>query len=50
MREAVRFTSTLKRVTVSRGADRWFASVMVETGDVKPVEKPQETAHRGRLQ
>jgi putative transposase len=42
MREAVRFTGKLKRVTVSREADRWFASVMVETDDVKPVEQPQE--------
>nr|WP_196799486.1 helix-turn-helix domain-containing protein [Verrucomicrobium sp. 3C] len=29
MREAVRFTGKLKRVTFSREADRWFASIMV---------------------
>ena len=42
MREAVRFTGKLKRVTVSREADRWFASIMVETDDIKPVEQPKE--------
>jgi putative transposase len=41
MREAVRFTGKLKRVAVSREADRWFASVMVETDDVKRVVQPQ---------
>jgi putative transposase len=40
MREAVRFTGKFKRVTVSREADRWFISVMVETNDIKPVEQP----------
>jgi putative transposase len=40
MREAVRFTGKLKRVTVSREADRWFASVMVETDDISCVEQP----------
>jgi putative transposase len=41
MREAVRFTGKLKRVTVSGEAGRWFASVMVETDDVKRVVQPQ---------
>lgn len=40
MRETLRFAGKLKRVTVSREADRWFASVMVETDDIKPVEQP----------
>ena len=40
MREPVRFSGRLKRVTVCREADRWFASIMVETGDVEPVEQP----------
>ena len=40
MREAVRFTGKLKRVTVSREADRWFAAIMIETDDIKPVEQP----------
>ncbi|MCI0676999.1 MAG: transposase [Phycisphaerales bacterium] len=40
MREAVRFTGKLKRATVSREADRWFVSVLVETDDIKPVEQP----------
>jgi len=42
MREAVRFTGKLKRVTVSREADRWVASIMVETNDIKPVERPHD--------
>jgi putative transposase len=41
MREAVRFAGPLKRVTVSREGDRWFASIMVETDDIKPVMQPQ---------
>jgi len=40
MREAVRFAGKLKRVTVSREAGRWFASIMVETDDIKSVEQP----------
>ena len=40
MREAVRFSGKLKRVTVSREADRWFASIMVDTDDIKPVDQP----------
>ncbi len=40
LREAVRFTGKLKRVTVSREADRWFASIMVETDDIKSVVQP----------
>ena len=44
MREPVRFSGVLKRVTVSRAADRWFASIMVETADIQPVVQPQETA------
>jgi putative transposase len=42
MREPVRFSGVLKRVTVSREADRWFASIMVETADIQPVVQPQE--------
>jgi putative transposase len=37
----VRFAGKLKRVTVSREADRWFASVMVETDDVKAIVQPE---------
>ncbi len=37
MREAVRFSGPLKRATVSYEAGRWFVSLMIETGDVKPV-------------
>lgn len=40
MREEVRFSGRLKRVTVSREADRWSASVMIETDDITPVEQP----------
>lgn len=39
MREEVRFTGLLKRVTISREADRWFASIMIETADIRPVEQ-----------
>jgi hypothetical protein len=41
MREAVRFSGPLKCVTVCREGDRWFAAVMVETDDVKPVVQPE---------
>ena len=41
MREAVRFSGPLKRATIGRDGDRWFASVMVETDDVKPVAQPE---------
>lgn len=37
MCEAVRFNGKLKRVTISREADRWFASIMIDTDDIKPV-------------
>jgi putative transposase len=40
MHEDVRFNGNLKRVTVSREAGRWFASIIIETDDVKPVEQP----------
>ena len=42
MREAVRFSGILKRVTVSREANRWFACISIDTADIKPVEQPQE--------
>ena len=42
MRESIRFSGVLKRVTVSREADRWFASIMVDTPDIRPVEQPME--------
>jgi putative transposase len=42
MREAVRFQGPFKRVTVSREADRWFASIMVETSAPAPVTQPNE--------
>jgi putative transposase len=41
MREAVRFSGPLKRATVSRDGDRWFAAILVETDDIKPVEQPR---------
>ncbi|MCC3243817.1 transposase [Methylocystis sp. WRRC1] len=40
MREEVRFSGVLKRATVSREADRWFVSLMIETDDIKPVAQP----------
>ena len=42
MREAVRFSGRLKRVTVSREADRWFASIMVETDDIRPTKQAHD--------
>ena len=43
MRETLRFTGTPKRVTISREADRWFASVVVETDDIKPAVGLRDT-------
>ena len=40
MRETIRLAGKLKRVTISDEADRWFASIMVETDDVKSVAQP----------
>jgi putative transposase len=41
MRESVRFTGNIKSVTVSRVADRWFASFTVEIGHSVPVRETQ---------
>jgi hypothetical protein len=41
MRESVRFTGNIKSVTVSRVADRWFASFTVEIGHPAPVRETQ---------
>ena len=51
MREALRFSGKPKRVTVSREAGRWFASVLVETCDIgmslpprrRGAEHPRDT-------
>lgn len=40
--EALRFSGMPKRVTVSREGDRWYASVMVETDDIKPIAQSEE--------
>lgn len=40
MREAVRFEGSLKRAMVSRDADRWFVSVLVETDAPAEAELP----------
>ena len=37
VREKLRFSGTPKRVTVSCEAGRWFASILVDTHDIKPV-------------
>jgi putative transposase len=42
MREPVRFSGVLRHVTVSRRADRWFASVIVDTQDFQPVQQPEK--------
>jgi putative transposase len=41
MREEVRFKGNIKSVTVSRVADRWFASISVEVAHVPPVRENQ---------
>ena len=40
MREAVRFVGPMKRATVSKTAGRWFVSLLIETDDVRPIERP----------
>jgi putative transposase len=42
MRGAVRFAGRLKRVTIGREADRWFASILVEAPDLEPGSLPPE--------
>ncbi len=37
LREALRFEGTAKSVTISREADRWFASILIETPE--PIQK-----------
>src|SRR3546814_861864 len=44
MREALRFSGIPKRVTVSKEGDRWFASIVVDTDDVKPFDHAAELA------
>jgi putative transposase len=39
MREEVRFTGAMKRVTISREAGRWFASILVDQDDIKPAQQ-----------
>ncbi len=41
MREALRFPGQPRRVTVSREADRWFASVLVEVAEPAPLSHPE---------
>ena len=43
MREALRFTGKILFVTVSRTADRWFASFLVET-EIKPIARENQAA------
>lgn len=38
MRELIRFNGAVKQVTISLRADKWFASFLVETEDVKKQE------------
>ena len=38
LRQPIRFTGTLKQVTISRKANRWFASFLIDTEDIKPLE------------
>jgi len=40
-KSGLRFSGKLKRVTVSREAERWFASIMIETDDIKSVAQPE---------
>ena len=43
MLEAVRFSGALKRGSVSREPQRRYASVLIDTDDVHPVEQPWDT-------
>ncbi|MFN8757322.1 MAG: RNA-guided endonuclease InsQ/TnpB family protein, partial [Tagaea sp.] len=40
LRESPRFEGVAKRVTVSRTADRWFASILFETPDAPAIVQP----------
>ena len=37
MFEALRFDGEIRKVTISRKADRWFVSILVETGTPKAL-------------
>ena len=43
LREDVRFAGTLKRVTVSRVADRWYASILIDADEVHSVAHARDT-------
>ena len=42
MQEYVRFSGKMNRVTISRVADGWFASIMIEAPNVAPVNHTSE--------
>jgi len=39
LKEELRFQCVVKRVTISREADRWFAAFLVDVGDANPYEQ-----------
>lgn len=43
MREAVRFSGTLKRVVVCEEGGRWFASILIEADSIQKPERPNES-------
>lgn len=44
MREAARFSGTIKSAVVSRTADRWFVSLTIETPDIVPAHRETQAA------
>jgi len=38
LRQSIRFSGTLKQVTISCKANKWFASFLIDTEDIKPLE------------
>jgi putative transposase len=44
MREALRFAGKVMSATVSRGADRWFVSIAVDTQDDSHLPQPKTKA------
>lgn len=46
-RQVVRFHGQIKRATVSRTAGRWFATLLIDTQDIKPVPAKTKRAAAG---
>ena len=46
MREPLRFAGKVMSATVSRTADRWFVSILVETSDPRPIKLKSDGSQR----